>query len=319
MLAGPEEELQGRPLILQGQDKTSAAVSALLEHLIDYAGLFPPAGLSMREAVRNYAAYRAGEDRWALERFVLPVARFDEFLVELRDLPGHTWPWHISALLGADWPQDCARVQQLFEQSEGRAVVDSIEVKIGADASPAALRAMLPREIPIYCELDPPDWSRLNEIHDAGLRAKIRTGGVIESAIPSTESVADFLLACSQLQMPFKATAGLHHPLRSRKPLTYDTDAPQATMHGFLNVFLAAAVATGGDRDEVLEMLRDDDPSRFAADDGTIRWSQASTEKTLGVCVFPDYDICEVRKFATSFGSCSFREPIDELHELGML
>ena len=306
-------------MILQGQDKTSTAVSALLEHLIDYAGLFPPAGLSMAEAVRNYAAYRAGEDRWALGRFVLPVARFDEFLVELRDLPGHNWPWHISALLGTDWPQDCARVQQLFEQSEGRAVVDSLEVKIGADASPATLRAMFPRDISIYCELDPPDWSRLSEIHDAGLRAKIRTGGVIEAAIPSAESVADFLLACSHLQMPFKATAGLHHPLRSRKPLTYDADAPQATMHGFLNVFLAAAVASGGDKDEVLEMLREDDTSRLELDDESIRWAQPSTAQTIGTCVFPDYDIQEVRKFATSFGSCSFREPIDESRELGLL
>src|SRR5580698_9340300 len=144
MLAGPEKEFQGRPLILQPANETSTAVQALLERLIDYAGLFPPAALSMKEAVRNYAAYRAGENRWALGRFVLPVARFDEFLIELRDLPGHTWPWHISALLGADWPQDCARVQQLFEQSEGRAVVDSIEVKLGADASPTALRAMFP-------------------------------------------------------------------------------------------------------------------------------------------------------------------------------
>lgn len=306
-------------MISPTEQRVSTAVSALLEHLIDYAGLFPPAGLSMREAVRNYAAYRAGPDRWALGRFVLLVARFDEFLVELRDLPGHTWPWHISALLGADWPQDCARVQQLFEQSEGRAVVDSIEVKIGANTSPAPLRELLPSGIPVYCELDPPDWPRLREIHDAGLRAKIRTGGVLESAIPSAESVADFLLACQQLEMPFKATAGLHHPLRGRKPLTYDTDARRAVMHGFLNVFLAVAVASGGDRDEVLEMLRDDDPSRFAAEEGALRWSQPSTEKTLGVCVFTDDDVRQVREFATSFGSCSFREPMDELRELGML
>jgi len=306
-------------LIVQSENKVAASMAALLDQLIDYAGLFPPAGLSMAEAARNYAAYRAGEDRWALGRFVLPVARFDEFMVELHDLPGHTWPWRIAALLGPDWQKDCARVQQLFEQSEGRAVVDSIEVKIGAGASPAPLREMLSHDIAIYCELDPPDWTRLNELKDAGLRAKIRTGGVIESAIPSAESAADFLLACSQLEMPFKATAGLHHPLRSSKPLTYDADAPHATMHGFLNVFLAAAVASGGDRDEVLEILRDDDPSRFAADDGTLRWSQASTEKTLGVCVFTDDDIREVREFATSFGSCSFREPIDEIRELGLL
>ncbi len=36
----------------------STAVRALMTGLIDYAGLFPPAGLSMREAVGNFAGYR---------------------------------------------------------------------------------------------------------------------------------------------------------------------------------------------------------------------------------------------------------------------
>src|SRR5215471_10308407 len=50
----------------------------LLTHLIDYAGLFPPAALEMPEAQRNYAAYRAGEYSWMLGRFVVPAARLDE-------------------------------------------------------------------------------------------------------------------------------------------------------------------------------------------------------------------------------------------------
>ena len=37
-----------------------SAIRALLTESIDYAGLFPPAGLDMASAVENYARYRAG-------------------------------------------------------------------------------------------------------------------------------------------------------------------------------------------------------------------------------------------------------------------
>ena len=36
------------------------AIRMLLESSIDYAGLFPPAGLDMPPAVQNYAGYRTG-------------------------------------------------------------------------------------------------------------------------------------------------------------------------------------------------------------------------------------------------------------------
>ena len=54
-------------------------IRTLLEGSIDYAGLFPPAGLPLETALRNYAAYSAGEAAWALGRFILPVGRLDPF------------------------------------------------------------------------------------------------------------------------------------------------------------------------------------------------------------------------------------------------
>ena len=39
---------------------------------------------------------------------------------------------------------------------------------------------------------------------------------------------------------------GLHHPIRAERALTYAPDSPRATMHGFLNVFAAAAFAWHG-------------------------------------------------------------------------
>ena len=56
-----------------------ASVKTLLQGAIDYAGLFPPAALSMSEAIINYATYRNSNYNWMLGRFVVLAARLDEF------------------------------------------------------------------------------------------------------------------------------------------------------------------------------------------------------------------------------------------------
>ena len=63
------------------------SATALLSGLIDYAGLFPPASLAMAAAVANYDAYLRGEYSWILGRFIVPVARLEEFEKALADLP----------------------------------------------------------------------------------------------------------------------------------------------------------------------------------------------------------------------------------------
>ena len=68
-----------------------SAVTALLSGLIDYAGLYPPAGLDMRSAVRNYLSYRRGRNAMALGRFIVEVNRLEELRAvagdSLRDMP----------------------------------------------------------------------------------------------------------------------------------------------------------------------------------------------------------------------------------------
>src|SRR5271165_1904715 len=84
----------------------SNAMHALLRDLIDYAGLFPPAGLAMQPAVANYEKYLQSEWNWILGRFIVPVARLVEFEETFLDLPRTTGTdlpqWRLSALLGAD-------------------------------------------------------------------------------------------------------------------------------------------------------------------------------------------------------------------------
>ncbi len=239
------------------------SLHVLLENLIDYAGLFPPAALSMQDAVRNYARYRDGEYAWALGKFVVPQARVKEVPSELP-----------LSILGID------------------------EVKAVSEEEIAAFPPG------VYVEIA--DIALLDAIERHGQRAKIRTGGITPDAFPAIGNIAEFLRACKAKGVAFKATAGLHHPLRCVKPLTYEPNAPTGTMHGFLNVFLAAAML-----DHAEEILAETDPRAFAFDDGYASWRghRVSTEELRTMR----------SELATSFGSCSFEEPIHDLRELGWL
>ncbi len=237
--------------------KTSLRV--LLEGLIDYAGLFPPAALTMQDAVRNYARYRDGEFAWALGKFVVQKER-------AKEVP----PEFPLSILG----------------------IDELKLTEIEDAAPGT-----------FVEITDPSF--LPELKRRGFRAKIRTGGITEAAFPSPESVAAFIRACKEAGIAFKATAGLHHPLRCVRPLTYEPNAAVGTMHGFLNVFLAAAMV-----DDAEAILRETDATAFRFDDDGVSWRDRRV--TTG-------ELRAMRQFATSFGSCSFEEPIDDLKELGWL
>jgi len=293
------------------------SATALLAGLVDYAGLFPPAALSMDDAVAEYARWRRSPEAWMLGRFVLPAARLAE-LSRSGDAhlpePGAGEPWRLSALLGADVHGDSARVTAFNASSAGRAVVDAVELKavspeeaVGAlDALPAGLDAFV--EVPLDGDLD----ALLAVVKARGARAKVRTGGVVPEAIPDPADVARFIAACAAAGVRWKATAGLHHPVRAEHALTYAPGGPRAVTHGFLNVFAAAAFARGGASPADIEVvLREEEASAFHLDEGSLAWRRLRVTAE---------DAAKARRdFATSFGSCSFAEPVAELRALGVL
>jgi hypothetical protein len=291
-----------------------AAITALLNGLIDYAGLFPPAALPMAEAARRYDEYRCGEHAWALGSFVVPVHRLDEVAALAAPLRGRGAPWLIAALGG---PGDLGTIA-LFNARHGeRAVVNSLEVKADTIAEiddVVPLLAGAGSGPSVYVEFplghDPEPFVR--SIHGAGLRAKIRTGGVTAALVPGAAQVARFLQACAAHDVIFKATAGLHHPVRGNYRLTYEIDSATSTMFGYLNVFLAALHArTGLSESSLIDLLEERDPRAFTFDDATASWRdhRLATAEILS----------QRRHFAASFGSCSFTEPLGELAELGLL
>jgi hypothetical protein len=282
----------------------------LLAGLVDYAGLFPPAALPMREVAANYASYRGSPDAWALGRLIVPVTR----LSELSDSLGGERPsWRVSALLGEDAPNDVSIIASWNAAMDGTLVVDTVELRASSAAVVPALAEQL-RDFTTYVEfslVDDPS-PHLDAIARAGVRAKMRTGGVTPDAFPSATHIVRFLRGCAERNVPFKATAGLHHPLCNRYPLTYAPDAPMGEMLGFLNVFIAAAFARKGlPERELLHLIKERDPSSLEFSTDSIRWR----DEEIGIQQLADART----SFAIAFGSCSFREPIDDLHQLGLL
>jgi len=292
------------------------AARALLAGIVDYAGLFPPAARSMDESVREHARWRRSAEAWMLGRFVVPAAR----LVELSRAaeaylprPGEGDPWRLSALLGPDVRGDSALVTAFNASQAGSAVVDAVELKAGsAETAEAALEAV-PGGVAAFVEapLGSQPGGLLTTLGRRRARAKVRTGGVVPEAIPDPSALARFIASCAAEGVPFKATAGLHHAVRAEHPLTYEPGGPRAVMHGFLNVFAAAAFASvGATAADVEAVLRDEDASAFRFDDG-LAWRHLRVSAD---------DVAKARRDgATSFGSCSFAEPVDDLRSLGVL
>lgn len=318
---------------------------ALLAEIVDYAGQFPPADLDLATAVEHFARYRSSPEAWMLARFVHPVGRLDA-LDAHAGLFRHEPPFRFSVLgTGGDAPDaflrafadDLEAIARFHERHHDRVLADVMEVRLPAallqdDAPPAPgffehvhrrlLASGLGRldlfyEVPLAEEI----VGRLprllaamadhNSHQDLPLRAeaglKIRLGGLEPAAFPSARHVAQALAAARDAGVRFKATAGLHHPLRHRD------DEIGATMHGFLNVFAAAALAhaEGLDASTLAQVLEEEDARRFQFAPEALSWQgHAATLE----------DIEHAREaFAISFGSCSFEEPIDDLRAMGLL
>lgn len=266
---------------------------AALSALIDYAGLFPPAELNVEDARREYRVARAGPHAWMLGRFIVPASRLAASPSSL-DGP-------FSAI--ADGATNLAAVRELLERD---ARVEALEIPPGTDLD--GLRdALGAASVPIFVEVsaEAARTSLMSELARRGYRAKLRCGGLTERAFPGVDEVATFIAEAQSAGVPFKATAGLHHPVRHRDAAT------GFMMHGFLNLLTAAALASRGDCDALVRVVAEEDPAAFAFEDDCLRWRDERMDTSL---------LEETRRRGfVAYGSCSFSEPIEDLTALGML
>jgi hypothetical protein len=282
-----------------------SAVEALLGRITDYAGVFPPAALDMETAVANYQTYLGGDYGWMLGHFLLPAARLAQFVLAFEAVccGEREAPWTLSIVCAGETANDA---RALAEFQQGAVFIGSLEAKAGDARAAEAVLTRLPAARARYVEFPPEKATEvLPVLGDHGARAKIRMGGT-GAAAPPVEVVARFLLACAKERVAWKATAGLHAPLRAEV-----REAGKTEMHhGFVNLFLAGALAFyGADERAVVKTLAEEDAAAFRVDDDVIRWH----DNTL----ITDQIERARSEFAISFGSCSFTEPVDDLQEMG--
>jgi hypothetical protein len=82
-------------------------------------------------------------------------------------------------------------------------------------------------------------------------------------------------------------------------------------MFGFMNVFVAGVLAArGAGEDELVAVLEERKASAFSFDDEGMSWR--GHRVSVG-------ELVAIRaSFAVAFGSCSFREPVDDLQQLAL-
>lgn len=264
---------------------TPDARSAALTGLLDYAGMFPPARLPMAEAVAEYRRLRASPEAWFVARIIIPAGE----LAALAEQGGAGFP--VSVLADAPLDEIPPDIKVVMVETRG-GVPDGLP------------------PVPVVVEVD---WRDDGEMR-AGLEhvaehrrmAKLRCGGLTADAFPPPERVAAFQVACRELGLAYKLTAGLHQPFRHIDRRT------GFRHHGFLNLLAAEVLGRAhGLGAETVAAIVADDAGAFRLDAAGLAWRD--------VAAGADAVAAGRRDGFVAYGSCDAREPLDALTQAGIL
>ncbi len=287
------------------------SMRSALNGLFDYAGLYPPADLSFTEAIAEYQSHRDRPEGFMVGRFVCgpshlpalsdwtrthPSAQFEIAVVGPPTTTQEAWE---AAL------DKCAVAMSKYDAgSADGPSVEAFEIKVPDNKNVDRwLRDLRNFEgIELFVELPWDDHQADAIAHIAELEllgVKARTGGLTPELHPSADQVARFIHGCCGAEVPFKLTAGLHHPLPAMfKP--YEL--------GFLNVVVATAMALAEDlsSSEIAEFLTE---KQFDVAEDAISAADLTVDME---------DIEDARSLLVAIGSCSISEPVADLQKLGL-
>jgi len=312
---------------------TSQSLRVFLAGIIDYAGLYPPTNLPLEDAFSNFVKYQSDTDAWMLSHFVMPARRLSE-LSRFKDMFPKEKILSFSCVgrSGNDYSEfidnlklDLVDITGFRDVHGGKAIVDMFEVVlpisiledrlVAHELVKESVELLNMNGIAVYFEAPFGDgWQErakilirsIRKIKDKHVGFKLRTGGVTADKFPAPEQVAWAIVATRDAGIPIKCTAGLHHPIR------HYNESVSTKMHGFLNVFGAGLLALTNDLswEQVASIIADEDPDHFVFSDGEFIWKEFRADKLV---------IEQKRHVMTSFGSCSFDEPREDLRALSLL
>jgi len=333
-------------MLLRETIRHMTSFNNFMKRLIDYAGMFPPANLDLYNAFTNYMNYLNSNDEWMMDKFICSIKSFKIFKDHdsdlskvLHDFKSDRWVSFSLLLTGGNsskeflktLDKDLKLIKDFVNSHSEIIITDYFEAKFPDDVSGKnnsnSCKKFLKEcfeiinenemfgckfffELPInenYEFVFDKLAYTMGELGGRNAGFKLRTGGETPKLFPAPEQVAFALKACNDNKLQFKATAGLHHPIR------HYNNSVSAKMHGFLNVFGAGILAYANTLSlkEINEIVNDENFESFNFTEEEFRWNDISANSDL---------ISKARnEFVLSFGSCSFDEPRDDLKKLNLL
>ncbi len=287
---------------------------------VDYAGLFPPATLTVEDAVDGYRKSRASSAAWVSGRFLVRASQLVELAGVVMPMmaPGEV-PWEVGVIFDTPPAEAASQAAAFHAEMQPALSVASAEARI-SDPSIEGISALVTTigsinpDVVAFLEVrrDSDIRSQIDSIGavlaEAGMAggAKLRCGGLTADLFPSVEEVAGFIVGAVDASVPFKATAGLHQPVR------HFDEALDVWRHGFVNLLMATAAATAGEPDDVVHaIVGETDPDAFAISPAFATWKELR---------FPGSALRRMRqRNFIAYGSCDFDEPIDALTDMSLL
>jgi hypothetical protein len=275
----------------------------LFTGLIDDAAMFPPGNAGAADAVAAHKSYRGSWFAPLIGPLVVSDTKLGEVDRAVRGT-GEPDPLAVSMINsgGAGGLVSLAgrKVPGLRVVAVESALRD-LDDLAGNAARVVAAAEGLGESVRVFVEIPyAPGWERaVTEVEAAGRYGKIRTGGPEGTDTPSVDQLARQLSVLVEADLPFKATAGLHHAWASD-----GTDPGRPRQHGFLNLILAV--------ESLIEGASESDAADLLGQGG----SPALVERIAG---WTDAHATRIRRRFRSFGCCGVLDPVQDLVSLGLV
>ncbi len=323
------------------------SLNIFMQGLLDYAGLFPPATLSLQNSLKNFAEYYHHNQKEWLGKFILPINKINETISILNKQNIFSTlenKAQLSIILSncksLSEYKNCAQndlisIKNLINQIGNTINICSFEILPPIDIFNSGNTDLLKNfliyssevlfefkdKTDFYCEL--PLSEKLNDylttikIHNENINllkisVKLRTGGVTQQQIPSSKDIAEAIFLCAKHKIPLKATAGLHVPVPNENLQV------GAKLHGFLNIFSCMLLCYN----QILidkNIINIEEIKKIISSYSYKDFKFSETGLQIGENkdrFISNQSMTALRKnYIKSFGTCSFLEPIGHLHE----
>jgi len=322
-----------------------------MDKAIDYAGIFPPANLSMDESIKNYADYSNGDDSHLISHFICSVARLGEFEKSIAGLLSRNFPIPVSVLgrkpetvegLSETVNCDLELIKKFADCNGTQVDVDVLEMCLPSGVSSVQekymdgildvvnkldeLRFGLNHPFNIFFE------ATMSSLWQDEILAVINTIAKIKTNLNKKGSENNYLMGfkfrCGGLKIEqyptveqtaycIKMCIDNEVPLKLtaglHHPFRHYNELAQTKMHGFVNILAAVLLGKAYKLEEkrLVQIVEDESYENFRFDDDSFSWKEMK--------ITHDQILDGRNNNIISYGCCSFDEPRADLKRFGLL